>query len=152
MATEQIINKIFGLYATRGQRHYGEDVTELQHALPCAYLARRAGDSPNLVAACLLHDYGHLLHDHREDRAEHGLNTQHEIIGADELAQYFYPLVTEPIRLHVAAKRFLCWREPEYLARGFLRRDVGAGVGHAGRVGFISRGAFARRARTCCLS
>ncbi len=114
MVAAQIINEIFVLYETRGHRRYGEDVTELQHALQCALFAKRAGEPAHMVAACLLHDYGHLLHDLGEDIAEHGVDAQHEELGANHLAQFFIPEVVEPIRLHVAAKRFRCWRQPKY--------------------------------------
>jgi gamma-butyrobetaine dioxygenase len=34
--------------------------------------------------------------------------------GAQWLGQWFGPAVTEPVRLHVAAKRYLCATEPNY--------------------------------------
>jgi [1-hydroxy-2-(trimethylamino)ethyl]phosphonate dioxygenase len=114
MTQEQIIQGVFTMYGERGHRLYGEDVTELQHALQCAMLARRAGEPARIVAACLLHDYGHLLHDLGEDIAECEVDARHETLGADRLAPYFGPEVVEPIRLHVAAKRYLCWRQPGY--------------------------------------
>ena len=114
MVATQVINEIFALYEARGHRRYGEDVTELQHALQCAMFAKRAGEPGHMVAACLLHDYGHLLHDLGEDIAEHGVDARHEELGANHLAKIFVPEVVEPIRLHVAAKRFRCWRQPKY--------------------------------------
>ena len=36
--------------------------------------------------------------------------------GAAWLARWFGPAVTEPVRLHVAAKRYLCAAEPGYFA------------------------------------
>ncbi len=114
MTAAQIIQDVFARYETRAQQQYGEDVTELQHALQCALFAQRAGEPPHIVAACLLHDYGHLLHDSGEDIAERGVDRQHEALGANHLAQFFMPEVVEPIRLHVAAKRYWCWRQPQY--------------------------------------
>lgn len=114
VGTNQIINEIFALFAERGQRQYGEDVTELEHALQCALFATQAGEPGQVVAACLLHDYGHLLHDLGEDVAERGVDASHEERGAAHLARNFPLEVVEPIRLHVAAKRFLCLRQPEY--------------------------------------
>jgi [1-hydroxy-2-(trimethylamino)ethyl]phosphonate dioxygenase len=115
MIASQIITDIFALYEARGHRQYGEDVTELQHALQCAHLAQRTGEPAHMIAACLLHDYGHLLHDLGEDIAEQGVDAAHEELGANYLAQFFIPEVVGPIRLHVAAKRYLCWRQPRYL-------------------------------------
>lgn len=116
MNIDQMIDGIFGLYRERGDRLYGEDVTETEHALQCAAFARRAGEPPEIVAACLIHDYGHLCHDLGEDIADHGIDAAHEDLGAARLAKWFPTEVVEPIRLHVAAKRYLCWKKPEYSA------------------------------------
>ncbi len=109
-----IVSEIFRIYRQRGQRQYGERVTELQHALQSATLAGDAGETPEVIAACLLHDFGHLLHDLGEDIAERGINTRHEEVGAARLNSWFGPEVVEPIRLHAEAKRYLCWKENDY--------------------------------------
>ena len=46
-----------------------------------------------------------------------GTDNRHSHQGADWLAQWFGPEVTEPVRLHVAAKRYLCAVEPGYFER-----------------------------------
>lgn len=109
-----VVSEIFAVFQERGQRAYGENVTEQQHALQCATLALRDGEDEALVAACLLHDYGHLLHDLGEDVADRGVDAGHEGIGANWLSAWFPREVVEPIRLHAAAKRYLCAREPGY--------------------------------------
>ena len=114
MNKEQMIEAVLALYRERGHRQYGEDVTELQHALQCAMFAAKHNEPDAVIAACLLHDYGHLLHDLGEDIAEQGTDARHEELGADRLAQFFPPEVAEPVRLHVAAKRYLCRRQPDY--------------------------------------
>jgi gamma-butyrobetaine dioxygenase len=48
---------------------------------------------------------------------ERGQDLEHEIAGANALAALFPPEVTEPIRLHVAAKRYLVATDPGYAAR-----------------------------------
>ena len=111
-----VVAEILRVFRERGDRHYGEQVTERQHALQCALFARERGESPALVAACLLHDYGHLVHDLGEDIAARGVDARHEEAGANRLSRWFPPEVVEPVRLHVAAKRYLCWKEPDYLA------------------------------------
>jgi len=104
-----VIDRIFSLLLERGNGlYFGEGVTELEHALQCAHLGERAGAADEIVAAALLHDLGHLLHDLPEDVAEHGIDARHEEGGARWLARYFGPAVVDPIRLHVAAKRYLC--------------------------------------------
>jgi [1-hydroxy-2-(trimethylamino)ethyl]phosphonate dioxygenase len=109
-----VLDEIFALYARRGGATYGEGVTQSAHALQAAWLAEREGASPELIAAALLHDIGHLLHELPEDVADHGVDTQHERLASAWLSQHFGPEVTEPVRLHVAAKRYLCTAEPGY--------------------------------------
>lgn len=112
------IDEIFALFASRGESAYGgEAVSQAQHALQAADLARRAGASDLLVAAALLHDVGHLLGDGDEGLAEQGVDAAHEAVGADWLARRFRPQTVEPIRLHVAAKRYLCAMKSDYFSR-----------------------------------
>jgi [1-hydroxy-2-(trimethylamino)ethyl]phosphonate dioxygenase len=108
------LEQIHAAFARRGQEGYGEGVSQLDHALQCGMFAQRDGASPALVAAAFLHDIGHLLHDLPQDIADTGLDTQHESTGSAWLSQYFGPEVTEPVRMHVAAKRYLAAVEPGY--------------------------------------
>jgi [1-hydroxy-2-(trimethylamino)ethyl]phosphonate dioxygenase len=112
----EIIDQIFTAFHTHGHRSYGEAVTELEHMLQSATFAEQQGASPTLIAAALLHDFGHLLHDLGEEIADQGIDAVHEELGANYLAPYFRPEVTEPGRLHVAAKRYLCAVDPAYFA------------------------------------
>jgi phosphonate degradation associated HDIG domain protein len=114
MTPRQTVDRLIRLFEERGDRHYGENVTERAHALQTAFFAQQSGEPAAIVAACLLHDYGHLLHNLGEDIADRGVDARHEELGARALADQFVPEVVEPIRLHVAAKRYLCWRQPSY--------------------------------------
>ncbi len=114
MSKEAIIDEIFARFAQYGHLSYGEDVSVLTHSLQTAYFAERDGASETLIVSALLHDYGHLLHDESEDIADRGIDTIHEELGAQALAAYLGPEVTEPIRLHVAAKRYLCATDSDY--------------------------------------
>lgn len=106
------IDQIVRLYRTEGAARYGmEAVSQEQHALQCAMLAEQACAPPELVAACLLHDLGHLLH--AED--DGGRDALHEYRALPFLRGEFPESVLQPMRLHVAAKRFLCATEPGYL-------------------------------------
>ncbi len=111
-----IADEIEALFAERGGRHYGENVTEREHALQCAALAEAAGDPPSVVLAALLHDVGHLLHELGESIADAGVDARHEELGADWLASRFPAEIVEPVRLHVAAKRYLCGHSARYAA------------------------------------
>ena len=105
------------LYAECGQALYGgEAITQLEHALQCAELARREGATAALIAAAFLHDLGHLMHQLGDDCAERGIDDRHEQSGALLVSRWFAPEVSEPVRLHVAAKRWLCQAEPGYQA------------------------------------
>ena len=103
------VEAIAGLFAGPGARDYlGEAVTIGDHMRQAGALAEAAGAAAPLVAAALLHDIGHLRN---ETDSRHGTG------GARWLSQWFGPAVTEPVRLHVAAKRYLCAAEPGYFGR-----------------------------------
>ena len=105
------------LLLTKGVRQYGlDDVNQLEHALQAAWHAERAGTGDALVTAALLHDIGHMVHDLGENPAAEGIDDLHEQVGCRFLERWFGPEVTEPVRLHVAAKRYLCGAEPDYAA------------------------------------
>jgi len=102
-----------GWIETAGDARYDEDVTQAEHACQCAALAVAEGLPDALVAAALLHDVGHLLAAADASRVR---DLRHEEIGARWLARAFGPDVTEPVRLHVAAKRWLCGTDTSYSA------------------------------------
>ena len=113
-----VIDEILWLFETRGdEAYFGEPVSQKDHALQAAHRAEQEGAPASLVAAALLHDVGHLVHDLPEDIADRGLDGCHESAGEAWLARHFPPEVTEPVRLHVAAKRYLCKTDSQYLAQ-----------------------------------
>jgi hypothetical protein len=113
-----VIAEIERLYATRAQGEYfGEAITQLEHGLQSAYFAETGGASETVIIAALLHDIGHLLVDVPANLADWKEDALHEVTGADWLATYFDPAVTEPIRLHVPAKRYLCATDSAYFSR-----------------------------------
>lgn len=102
----------------KGARRYGlSDVNQLQHALQAALLAEQSGCDAALITAALLHDIGHMVHGLGENPAGAGIDDRHEELGRAYLAPLFGPDVTEPVRLHVPAKRYLCATEPDYFAK-----------------------------------
>src|SRR6187200_740700 len=110
--------ELAGLLERKGARRYGlSAVNQLQHALQAALLAEQAGCNAALVTAALLHDIGHMVHGLGENPAEQGIDDRHEEIGRAYLAALFGPEVTEPVRLHVPAKRYLCATEADYFGR-----------------------------------
>jgi phosphonate degradation associated HDIG domain protein len=113
-----VVDQICELFAVKGHDAYvGEPVSQLEHALQAAHHAEQAGASDALVVAALLHDVGHLVTKHAEDAADHGIDTRHEKLGEAWLARYCGAEVTEPVKLHVPAKRYLCATDRDYLAQ-----------------------------------
>lgn len=110
------VDEVFELLAAGGgAAYFGEPVTVLEHSLQAAWFIQRSGAAESLIAAALLHDLGHLLHAEGEDAAQRGLDTRHEELAVRMLAGHLPASVLDPIRMHVAAKRYLCFAEPKYL-------------------------------------
>lgn len=119
MTPDRIVEAIESLFAGEGAEDYlGEQVTQAQHMLQAAALGEATGAPPGLIAAALLHDVGHFRGAvHGGDLMAGVRDNRHSDQGADWLAPWFGAQVTEPVRLHVAAKRYLCAVEPDYLDR-----------------------------------
>ena len=106
------LDTIAGLFAGYGTSFYGDEaISQTEHALQCALQAEQAGEPEAVIVASLLHDIGHLML-----AASTTTDMRHQETGADALATLFGPDVTEPVRLHVAAKRYLCAVDPAYYA------------------------------------
>ncbi len=90
--------------------YFGEDVTVTEHQLQAAQRAELEGAPDPLIVAALVHDIGWIL------AASAGGEKwePHEQLGADWLSGFLPPAVTEPVRMHVLAKRYLCSTRPDY--------------------------------------
>ncbi|GAC1300163.1 MAG: HD domain-containing protein [Steroidobacteraceae bacterium] len=111
-------DEILALFHERGaDAYFGEGVSMTEHALQAAYFAQAGGAPPALIVAALLHDVGHLIEDVPRDIAHWTLDAQHEQIGGRWLARRFRPEVSEPVRLHVPAKRYLLATDERYFAK-----------------------------------
>ena len=116
--TDQRLAEIEGLLTLKAEGQYGlAAINQRQHALQAAWLAERMGLPAAQITAALLHDIGHMVHDLGEDPAKDGIDDHHEELGAAWLEARFGAPVTEPVRLHVAAKRYLCGKEADYFVR-----------------------------------
>ncbi len=99
------VEQLFG--GGGGNAYLGEDVTIATHMLQAAARAAAAGADGALVAAALLHDVGYLLGAREVDHPE---------VAGRWLAGWLPAAVTEPVRLHVEAKRYLCAVDRAYAA------------------------------------
>ena len=110
-----IIGLIADIIERRGAESYlGEAVTMAEHMLQTASLAQAEGASDAVVAAALLHDIGHYTSEFGAYSDEDTIDRKHDAAGAKVLEGHFPPIVVECVRLHVAAKRYLCAIEPAY--------------------------------------
>jgi len=110
MRAMHVTEEVLGLFAATGGNTYSEQVSMQQHALQAAAPARASGAQDALVLASLLHDVGHFL---AQPDSEFGV-TDHGTTGGAWLAERFVAAVSEPVRLHVAAKRYRCFVDPAY--------------------------------------
>ena len=110
-----MVQKIVDLFNEKGHSLYGgEAVTQMEHALQAATYARKNNASDALITASLLHDIGHLLHALPDDAPDFGVDDLHEELAALFLEKYFIKEVVEPAKLHVQAKRYLCFVDAGY--------------------------------------
>ncbi|HEY2061497.1 MAG TPA: hypothetical protein VGH57_24215 [Amycolatopsis sp.] len=118
MTTTNPVDRIAALFAGPGAEDYlGEAVTQAEHMLQAGALAELAGAPDALIAAALLHDVGHFHGTVTGRDLMAGTDNRHSHSGSSWLGRWFGPAVTEPVRLHVAAKRYLCAVEPDYYAK-----------------------------------
>jgi phosphonate degradation associated HDIG domain protein len=112
------VDEIFALFKHRGMgAYYGESVSMTEHMLQAAYFAQAEAAPGALVIAALLHDVGHLIETVPDDIADWTTDAHHEEVGSRWLAQRFPAAVSEPVRLHVPAKRYLCATDAAYFAK-----------------------------------
>jgi gamma-butyrobetaine dioxygenase len=109
------IEEIFA--ASVGEEYLGEDVKLVEHMLQCADIAQSVAAPDYLIVAALLHDIGHLLVDDAAGAHDSGVDRHHDAVGAKWLEARFPATVSEPVRLHVAAKRYLVTTNHDYLSK-----------------------------------
>ncbi len=118
LAPETIVAFIGDIFERRGADSYlGEQVTMSEHMLQGAELAEKAGGSDEIIAAALLHDIGHYTNEFPDDALAQGIDNHHDKAGAAILSKFFPTVVTDCVRYHVAAKRYLCATDKEYFGK-----------------------------------
>lgn len=110
-----VVAFIADIFERRGAEDYlGEPVTVSQHMLQGAVLAQRENAPEELIAAALLHDIGHFTSEFGPMSIGDVADNFHDQAGARALEPFFPPVIVECVRLHVAAKRYLCATDPSY--------------------------------------
>ena len=118
LTPETIVGFLAGIFERRGAEEYlGEPVTIGVHMLQSATLAEQNGLPEPIIVAALLHDIGHFTSEFGTFSMDDTHDRHHEQAGAELLAPFFPDEVTDCVRYHVAAKRYLCATRPDYFAR-----------------------------------
>ena len=113
-----IVDFLADIFARRGSEEYlGEAVTVGEHMLQGAHFAEVQGQSDEIVVAALLHDIGHFTSEFGTFSMEDTEDRFHEDAGARILEPFFPSVVTDCVRYHVAAKRYLCAMDPDYFGQ-----------------------------------
>jgi phosphonate degradation associated HDIG domain protein len=116
---QQIVEQVFALYEKYGAADYiGEPVSQLEHMCQAAQLAEQAGSSEEVILAAFFHDIGHLCE--MEGQASmQGYGVQdHEKWGGIYLQRNgFSDTLIRLVGSHVAAKRYLTYKNPAYYAQ-----------------------------------
>ncbi|HEY4935606.1 MAG TPA: HD domain-containing protein [Puia sp.] len=114
---ERISNEIIHLYTLYGGDEYsGEKVSQLEHMVQSAQLAKAEGFNDEVVLAAFLHDIGHIAEKVTNENSMNNYGIRdHESIGASYLAVHGFSFrISRLVASHVAAKRYLTLREPGY--------------------------------------
>ena len=118
LTPQTIVPFLADIFERRGGEEYlGEPVTMAEHMLQGATLAENANLPEIIIVAALLHDIGHFTSEFGTFRMDDTKDRYHEEAGAQVLEAFFPTLVTDCVRYHVAAKRYLCATRPEYFNR-----------------------------------
>ena len=113
-----IVDFLGSIFDRRGGEEYlGEPVTMGQHMLQGATIAEQNGQREEIIVAALLHDIGHFTSEFGTFTMDDTEDRYHEEAGAEVLEEFFPSVITDCVRYHVAAKRYLCATKPEYFNR-----------------------------------
>ncbi|MGR3759401.1 (R)-1-hydroxy-2-trimethylaminoethylphosphonate oxygenase [Roseobacteraceae bacterium NS-SX3] len=113
-----IVAFLGGIFDRRGGEEYlGEPVTMAEHMLQGATIAEQNGQPEEIIVGALLHDIGHFTSEFGTFTMEDTEDRHHEEAGAKVLERFFPSVITDCVRHHVAAKRYLCATKPEYFSR-----------------------------------
>ncbi len=116
----KIADEILTLYKQYGNEDYiGEPVSQIEHMCQCAQFAEKENYDDEVILAAFFHDIGHLCEHITEVKYMDGYGiVDHEKIGAEFLSKKgFSKTITRLVESHVAAKRYLTFKNPVYYQR-----------------------------------
>ncbi len=116
-APDEVVTEVRDLFTRFGGENYGEDVTQLEHAVQVGLLAEAAGGPDELVVAAFLHDIGHICAPEAETIGVFGRHCHDSNGGAWARSRGFPEIVARLIENHVAAKRYLTATDRHYAER-----------------------------------
>lgn len=118
LTPETIVTFLDDIFTRRGgDEYFGEAVTLAEHMLQGAHFAEQRGEREEIIVAALLHDIGHFTNEFGVYVADDTVDRLHEEAGAEVLERFFPTIVTDCVRYHVAAKRYLCAIDPAYFGK-----------------------------------
>ncbi|MBD3666110.1 HD domain-containing protein [Sulfitobacter aestuariivivens] len=116
LSAKTIVAFLGDIFERRGSEEYlGEPVTMGEHMLQGATFAEAEGHPEEIIVGALLHDVGHFTSEFGMFTMDDTHDRYHEDAGAAVLERFFPAIITDCVRYHVAAKRYLCAVRPEYL-------------------------------------
>jgi [1-hydroxy-2-(trimethylamino)ethyl]phosphonate dioxygenase len=117
LTPDTIVDFLGSIFDRRGGEEYlGEPVTMGEHMLQGATIAEQNGQPEEIIVAALLHDIGHFTSEFGTFTMDDTEDRHHEDAGGEVLERFFPTVITDCVRYHVAAKRYLCATRPEYLS------------------------------------
>jgi predicted HD phosphohydrolase len=118
LTRDNIVTFLEDIFERRGGEEYlGEPVTVAEHMLQGAAIAEQNNQNEIIIVSALLHDIGHFTSEFGTFSMNDTQDRLHEEAGAKVLERFFPSVVTDCVRYHVAAKRYLCATKPEYFDR-----------------------------------
>ncbi|WP_417599927.1 HD domain-containing protein [Pararhodobacter oceanensis] len=118
LTRDTIVDFLGDIFARRGNEEYlGEPVNMGQHMLQGATIAEQNGQPEEIIVGALLHDIGHFTSEFGTFTMEDTEDRHHEDAGGAVLERFFPTVITDCVRYHVAAKRYLCATRPSYFDR-----------------------------------
>lgn len=116
MLQTNILTEIRDLFVSQGdEAYFGEEVSQFQHAAQALLLAKTEGEDLEMQTAAFLHDIGHLLTDASQKNTTKYGRKDHEWAASEWLRKRnFSERIIKAVENHVAAKKYLCYKEPNY--------------------------------------